>query len=243
MMAKQFRHDFSRRSQASELMDGDCDYETFRDCLKDLARVNRLTLAYRPTLSFLDGLLQKDLLPKDRPLHVLDVGYGYGDMLRSVADWARRRNVDVTLSGIDLNPWSAKAASEVTPAGMPIEWQTGDVLAFRPREPVDIALSALVTHHLSDAILVRFLRWQEEAARIGWFINDLHRHPVPYHAFAQASRLLRLHHFVQHDGPVSIARGFVPDDWHHALGAAGVEGANVRWWVPFRLCVSRVKPQ
>ena len=222
-------------------MDGDTDYDTFRDCLKDLARVNRLTLAYRPTLFFLDRLLRQDLLPRDRTVHVLDVGYGYGDMLRTVAGWARRRNIDVKLSGIDLNPWSARAAGEATPASMPIDWQVGDIFAFRPREPIDIALSALVTHHLSDDMLVRFLRWQEDATRIGWFINDLHRHPIAYHAFAQASRLLRMHHFVQHDGPVSIARAFVPGDWQQALGAAGIDGADVRWWVPFRLCVSRVK--
>ncbi|TGN67910.1 methyltransferase domain-containing protein [Paracoccus liaowanqingii] len=235
--------DFSRRSQAPELMDGESDYETFRGCLTDLARVNRLTLAYRPTLAFLDAIHRQDLFPKDRPLHVLDVGYGHGDMLRAVAGWARRRKVAVTLTGIDLNPWSAKAATEATPAGIPVTWQTGDVFALPPHEPIDISLSALVAHHFSDEMLVRFLRWQDETARIGWFINDLHRHPVPYHVFRQASRLLRLHPFVQHDGPVSIARGFVRGDWQNSLAAAGVEGADIGWWVPFRLCVSRVKPR
>ncbi|WP_410218434.1 methyltransferase domain-containing protein [Paracoccus sp. (in: a-proteobacteria)] len=202
-----------------------------------------MTLAYRPTLSFLDRLLRQGLLPEGRPLHVLDVGSGYGDMLRSVAVWARRRNLAVKLTGIDLSPWSARAAREATSDGMQIDWRTGDIFAFRPDEPVDISVSALVAHHLSDDLLVRFLRWQEDATKVGWFINDLHRHPMPYHLFAQGSRLLRLHHFVQHDGPVSIARGFVRDDWHQALDAAGVDEADIRWWLPFRLCVSRVKRQ
>ncbi|MBM3605967.1 MAG: methyltransferase domain-containing protein [Alphaproteobacteria bacterium] len=233
--------DFSRRSQAAELMDEECDFETFRDCLKDLARVNRLTLAYRPTLSFLDGLVRGGLLPQGRPLHVLDVGSGYGDMLRMVATWARRRKVAVSLTGIDLNRWSAVAARDSTPDTMTIEWRTGDVFAFQSHQPVDVVLSSLVTHHLPDDMLIRFLRWQEDTANIGWFINDLHRHPLPYHLFARASRLLRLHHFVQHDGPVSIARSFVRDDWQQALAAARVDAASVQWWMPFRLCVARVR--
>lgn len=234
--------DFSRRSDQPELMDGDSDFETFRDCLTDLSRVNRMTLAYRPTLAFLDRLHQARRLPEDRPLHILDVGFGHGDMLRKVAAWANRRRVDVRLTGIDLNPWSAMAAREAAPAVTNIEWRTGNVFDVREESPVDIILSALVTHHMSDDMLVRLLRWQEDEAALGWFVNDLHRHPVPYHVFALGSRLLRLHRYVQHDGPVSIARSFRRGDWNQLLAKAQTS-AEVTWWMPFRLCVSRVKPR
>jgi SAM-dependent methyltransferase len=243
MMARPARPDFSRRSQAAELMDGDCDYDTLRDCLVDLARVNRLSLGYRPTLAFLDRLWRGGHLPEHRPLHVLDVGFGYGDTLRKVAVWGRRRNVRLKLTGIDLSPWSALAAREATPRDMPIDWRTGDVFDFDPAEPVDVTLSALVAHHLSDDQLVRFLRWQETTAALGWFVNDLHRHPVPFYLFPGLSRLLRMHRFVRHDGPVSIARAFVRDDWQGYLAAAQVDGARTEWWMPFRLCVSRIKPR
>lgn len=233
--------EFPRRSEAEEWMDGDCDYDTFRDCLTDLARVNRMTLAYRPTLSFFDRLHAEGHLPQGRPLNVLDVGFGQGDMLRKVAAWANRRGVPVTLTGIDLSPWSAKAARDATLTGLQIDWRTGDVFAFRPARPVDVILSALVAHHMPDDAVIRFLRWQEETARIGWFVNDLHRHRFSYHGFKVASRLLRMHPFVQHDGPVSIARSFVRQDWARHLSAAGVQGARVEGWMPFRLCVSRVR--
>jgi len=235
--------DFLRRSDVAELMDGDCDYETFRDCLIDLSRVNRMTLAYRPTLAFLELLHDAGRLPKNRPLHILDVGCGYGDMLREVAAWAHRKKVEVKLTGIDLSPWSALAAREATSTETEIAWLTGDVFAYRPDVPADVILSALLTHHLPDDMLVRFLRWQEDAAQIGWFVNDLHRHPVPYHVFAKASRLLRLHRFVQHDGPVSISRSFRKADWQQFLQSAQITGADVAWWMPFRLCVSHVQPR
>jgi SAM-dependent methyltransferase len=238
------RPDFSRRSGAPELMDdASCDYDTFRDCLVDLARVNRLTLAYRPTLGFLDGLWRAGRLPHGRPLRILDAGSGYGDTLRQVARWAKQRGVAVALEGVDLSPWSARAAREATPPGNLVHWHTGDVLQHRPEAPVDLVISSLFTHHLPDDALLRFLNWMENTAALGWFVNDLHRHPLPYHLFAHASRALRMHRFVQHDGPVSITRGFTAAEWRGLLVQAGIPpaAAGVTWWMPFRLCVDRLR--
>lgn len=234
--------DFSRRATTPELMDTEaCDFPTFRDCLVDLARVNRLTLAYRPTLGFLDRLADAGRLPDDRPLRILDVGSGYGDMLREIFAWSRRRGIDVVMEGVDLNPWSARAAHEATPAEIPVTWRTGDAFAQSTSPPADIVISSLFTHHLDDAAIVRFLSWMEATARMGWFVNDLHRHPLPYHVFARASRVLGMHRFVQHDGPVSIARSFRKKDWLRFLDEAGVpvDAVEIAWWTPFRLCVSR----
>ncbi|MBC8128853.1 MAG: methyltransferase domain-containing protein [Rhizobiaceae bacterium] len=236
--------DFSRRATTPELMDTeDCDFATFRGCLVDLARVNRLTLAYRSTIAYLDRLERSARLPKGRALEIIDVGSGYGDMLRRVAAWAARRNIQVQLTGIDLNPWSAEAAREATPVEVPVVWRTMDVFDFRPDTRPDLVISSLFTHHLDDAALVRFLVWMEETASIGWFVNDLHRHELPYRVFATASRAMRAHRFVQNDGPISITRSFVAEDWRALLTAARIpaKGTRVDWWMPFRLCVSRVR--
>jgi len=83
----------------------------------------------------------------------------------------------------------------------------------------------------------------EATARRGWFVNDLHRHAVPYHFFRSFARAARFHRFVQHDGPVSVARAFVRSDWDRLLAEASIarETVDVRWWVPFRLTVQRLK--
>jgi len=236
--------DFSLRSEATELMDDDrTDLETFRACLVDLAKVNRLTLAYRPTIAFLDRLARSGALPKGRPLSILDVGSGYGDMLRKIDKWAERRGVAVSLTGIDLNPWSAQSAKEATSASRSIEWVTANVFDYRPQAHIDVIVSSLFTHHLDAATVVRFVSWMETTARQGWFINDLHRHPIPYHVFRAASRALGYHHFVQHDGPVSIARAFDFADWRRTLEAAGLApgAAAIEWRFPFRICVTRIR--
>jgi SAM-dependent methyltransferase len=236
------RPDFSRRSEWTELMDADdTDYETFRACLVDLAKVNGVTLAHGPTLAFLDTLRRSGRLPTDRPVTVLDVGSGYGDLIRAIDAWAQRHDVQIALTGVDLNPWSAKAARTATDPARPISWATSNI--FDHSGGADIVVSSLFTHHLTDVQVARFLEWSEAETRIGWFVNDLHRHPFPYYGFALLARVARWHRFVRHDGPVSIARAFQAADWTRLIAAAGLApgAAKVAWRFPFRLCVSRIK--
>jgi SAM-dependent methyltransferase len=232
--------DFSRRAHLSELMDGPSGYAEFRDCLRDLEKVNRATFAYRPTLKWLEQFAGAD----DGPLHILDVGCGGGDMLRRIEAWARSRGLAVQLTGIDLNPYSARAACELT-RGSSIEWVTGDVLAYRPSIPIDLVISSLFTHHLNDAEIVNFVSWMERVAGRGWFINDLHRKIAPYYGFKALAWVMRWHRFVRHDGPVSIRRSFLREDWEAYCAAAGLRASDVRIdeMRPARLCVSRVKPR
>ncbi len=236
--------DFSRRNELSELMDAeDTDFFTFRECLVDLAKVNRLTFAYRPTLSFFKQLAKSGALPRHRAISVVDVGSGSGDMLVRIDRWATAHGYKIDLVGVDLNPWSAKTAAILAQGNPRLHFATANIFDYQPAAPIDIVISSLFTHHLNNDAIVKFLRWMAANARIGWFVNDLQRHPVAYHAFKQASHALGFHRFVQHDGPVSIARAFSAADWRDLLGAADIAGANIKAYAPFRLCVSQIKPK
>jgi len=234
--------DLSHRADPADLpewMDEPCSYEDFRSCLIDLAQVNRLTLASRPTLHWLDRLFAAH--PPTEPLRIVDVGSGGGDMLRQIAGWAKHRAVQVQLTGIDLNPHAARAARELTPANMDIDWITGD--AFSYTQTADVILSSLFTHHLPEPEIVRFLAWMEAVARRGWFINDLVREETPLQLFTVLSRLARWHRFVRHDGPVSFRRSFREDDWRRMISAAGIPLTSItlQRWTPGRLCVGRLQ--
>lgn len=230
--------DFSRRispRELPELMDGDCAYEDFRDCLRSLERVNRWLLGYRPTLAWLKRLPYglRD------PIHIVDVGSGGGDLLRQIACWARKRGVAVRLTGIDLNPYAARAAAEFTPNGLGITWVTGDAMVYRPEKPIHIVVSSLMAHHLEDEEIVVLLRWMEATVQVGWFINDLERSEWSSRMFGW----MRWHWLVRHDGPVSFRRAFRKEDWVRLLAAAEVpqESVTVERWRPGRLCVGRWK--
>jgi SAM-dependent methyltransferase len=235
--------DFSRRAELSELpelMDEPCSREVMRACLSDLARVNRWFLAYRPLLTWLDSL---GLRANSSPVRILDVGCGYGDGLRRIEQWATERNIPVELTGCDLNPDTIAIAAEASPATSRIKWIAADVFSNRNQRPLDIVVSSLFTHHLSEPQIVHFLTWMESNAQAGWFINDLSRASIPYRLFKAFAKAANLHPFVQHDGPVSIARAFIPEDWRRMCAAARLAepDISIRSFTPARLCVARQK--
>lgn len=217
-------------------MDGDAvSQHDFTACMADLAQVNTVTLARRPTLAFVADALAR--IP-GVPL-ILDVGFGAGDMLRAIAVMLRKQGRAARLVGIDLNPRSEAAARGMTPAALEVSWRTGDAFAWPEGDPPDLVISSLVTHHMDDDEIVRFLAWMDATARHGWFVNDLHRHAFAWHGFTAMATLARWHPFVRHDGPLSIARSFRRSDWDTLLARAGVTGATVEWRFPFRYCVAR----
>ncbi len=224
------------RSTQAERMDTDCaDYPDYRRCLRDLSRVNAVTLTHRPMLAWLAAQTAGR-----QSFSLLDVACGYGDALRHVAAWARRRGLAAQLTGIDLNPWAIRAAPEATndPA---IRFVQADVFAWQPDPPPDFITSAQFTHHLDGPDIVRFVRWMESTAARGWFVGDLHRHWFPHYGFPLLARLALWHRFIGHDGQISIARSFRKAEWDALLAEAGLAPgeASVTWHVPFRICVAR----
>ena len=222
-----------------ELMDGDCSYEDFRDCLRSLEQINRWLMGYRPTLAWLKKLPHGLRLP----VHIVDVGCGGGDLLRQIAGWARSFGIAVQLTGIDLSPYAARAAAESTPKELGITWVTGNALVYRPEKPVDIVVSSLMAHHLEDEEIVALLRWMEANAKVGWFINDLERSGRSSRMFGWVERIAGWHRFVRHDGQVSFRRAFREEDWVRLLEASEVprQAVTVEHWRPGRLCVGRWK--
>lgn len=203
--------------------------------LHDLAAVNRLTLAYRPTLAFLEATLG------ERPhLRLLDVGFGDGDMLRVIAHWVRRRGITAELTGIDLNPRSAASAEAATPADMSIRYLTGNYPSLAG-EHFDVIVSSLVAHHMTETELIAFLEFMEREAAVGWFVNDLHRHGFAYLGFPILARIMRWHPIVRSDGQLSIARSFRADEWNALLVRAEISHVKVQRRFPFRLCVARTR--
>lgn len=223
--------DFSRRAAGPEIMDDDrLDAATYAAVIADLARVNSITLARRPTINWL-----KEQTKNLDSFSLLDVGFGHGDMLRAIAAWARGAGKRVRLVGVDLNPRSAPAAMAATGPADGIEYVTGQAedIDFKP----DFIISSLVAHHMTDAELAGFIGWMQGTAARGWLINDLHRHPLAWAGFQVLAWIFRWHPIVRHDGALSVRRALVRSDWARLLKLAETS-ADVRWHIPFRWTVA-----
>ncbi|MXO76201.1 methyltransferase domain-containing protein [Altererythrobacter aerius] len=224
------------RATDDELMDDPAlGADTYTAVLHDLAQVNTVTLARRPTLRFLERAIGTRA-----SFTLLDVGFGDGDMLRAIARWAGRRGIAARLVGIDLNPRSVDAARQATPGGLGIDYRTGDYAGLAG-EGWDFVVSSLVAHHMSHDQLVAFLRFMEREAVVGWLVNDLHRHGFPYAGWPLLAGLMRWHPVVRRDGHLSIARSYRPREWPPILAEAGVRRARVVRRFPFRLCVESIQ--
>ena len=232
--------DSARRSAQSEILDGRVETGDLAKILADLARFNGAMLGHWPVLRWLDRAVQN--IPADRPLTLLDIGCGYGDLLRAVRRWARKRGRSMTLIGIDLSPQVIDIARGATDASDDIVYHAADIFNFAPATPLDFVTTSLVAHHLSDEMIVRFLRWMETYARRGWVIYDLQRSRVPFYFIALAGALLRLHPVVTYDGRISVARSLTRGEWRQRIADAGIpaEAVDLRWFM-FRFAIGRLK--
>lgn len=226
--------DLTARTIAEEQMDApDLDPAVYAAVLTDLGQVNRVVMTARPTLAFLARATKGR-----KRFSLLDVGFGDGGMLRTIARWAGKRGIEAELHGVDLNANSvavAQAASE----GFAIDYHAGD---YADQPEADFIISSLVAHHMSHDQIVSFVAHMERHAAAGWFINDLLRSNFAYRGYPLLAWAMRWHPIVRADGQLSIARSYRPDEWPPILAEAGVApgAARILKPFPFRLCVERL---
>src|SRR3984957_3148247 len=158
---KEASRDLSRRSAEIEWLDGaDVSPQELALVLHDLARFNGAMLGHWPAIDWLRDAT-KDA-PKEVALTLVDVGCGYGDLLRAIRRWARKRDLTIRLIGLDLNRETIRIAQAATDDTDEIRYCVMEVFDFVPAVPIDFVVSSLVTHHMSDDLIVKFLRWMEE---------------------------------------------------------------------------------
>jgi SAM-dependent methyltransferase len=218
------------------------DDDRLRGALRDLRRINRLLGGRRATNVLLDPVLRR------RPVvRVLDVGTGSGDYLAHLVRRGARTGTHVEAVGVDLNPVTVghgRAWLDYTlppPLRQQARLEVADARALPyPDDAFDVAHAALFLHHFYGADAVQLLREMDRVSRLGIIVNDLHRHPLAYVGIWTLSRALRLAPMVQHDGPVSVARGFRRSELTALAGQAGLPAPRVRWHWAFRWTLSTV---
>jgi 2-polyprenyl-3-methyl-5-hydroxy-6-metoxy-1,4-benzoquinol methylase len=234
--------DLSHRRDEPEWLDGaDLNPAELEAVLRDLATFNQVFLGHYPLLHWL-GQAVRAAAGHGAPLTIVDIGCGYGDLLRAIRRWARRRKLDLNLIGVDLNPETIRIARAATDAADLIDYKAADVFELASTTPVDLMISSLVTHHFSDHEIAEFLRRMETTARRGWAICDLQRNRLLYHFIGLSSRLARFHPMITHDGQLSVARSLTRREWQQRITEAGLSASDVsiRWFL-FRFLIGRLR--
>jgi len=224
-----------------ELLDrpGNSDPE-IRESLRDLERLNRYFGGVRTVLLHLRRMIGAG--PQD-PIAVLDVATGGADIPRAICRWARRRGLAVRVEALDRSHQAVAAAAEWS-AGFPeirVRQAEAPPLPY-PDRSFDYAISSLFLHHLTEAQGVRVLREMSRVARGGLVVSDLARSRPARILTAMATRLLSPNRLTRHDGPMSILRGFRPEELQRMAGMAGLSGAGTTRHPWFRIALVAESP-
>jgi len=92
-------------------------------------------------------------------------------------------------------------------------------------------------HHFTQEESARILAGLGGLVREGIVVNDLHRHPVAYHAIRLLTRLFSQSRLVRNDAPLSVRRAFRAADLDDLRARCGFPRFRYRWRWAFRyLC-------
>jgi hypothetical protein len=190
--------------------------------LRNVARANRW---FGGAAAVLHGLrlLLREAAP-GRPLTLLDLGTGAGDLPRRAARWARRRGHVLHPLGLEL---SRPAAALAGTAGVPCAVACAGAPPLRPRS-VDIVLVSQVAHHFCRDSAIRLFRTCDALARFGVVVADLRRGRLGPLAFRLGAAALRFDPITVADGVTSIRRGYTPAELKALLAEAGVRASVQR---------------
>ena len=222
--------DFSRRSYQPELLDGDgIPFEAIAKNMSELDFINRWLGGHAITLA---GV--KALAGDKEEISVCEIGCGGGDNLQAIQRWCRTQNIRLTITGIDINADCIAIAKQKFSAGesrfITSDYQLVDLRKQKP----DITFASLFCHHFTDEQLKKVFVWMSSNARIGFFINDLHRHPLAYHSIKLLTGIFSHSYLVKNDAPLSVLRGFKRKDWEAILKEAGIGDYRLDWRWAFR---------
>lgn len=224
----------SRRSEATEIMDNfSMEGEILRDALDKIAGINRLLGGNKISIQGVNALLRSG---KERgEIRILDVGCGNGDMLRTLADFAIKKQFKFHLTGIDANSFTIGYARQLSENYENIHFQCADIFEeIHSENNYDLILCTLTLHHFKDEEILKLIRSFKEKSRLGIVINDLQRSSLPYYLFIALCFIFRLNKMSKQDGLVSILRGFKKADLQQYSKQLNLKNTTIRWKWAFR---------
>ena len=223
---------FSHRSKEKELLDG--NNIGFKDISRNLKELDFINAHLGGHAITIHGF--KNLLGNRTKISVCEIGCGGGDNLNALEKFCRKNGIEVQFIGIDMNPECIEYARSNIPNKNTC-FMLSDYKKVHFDTRPDIIFSSLFCHHFSDTELIEMLHWMKIHSTIGFFINDLQRHPLAYHSIRLLTRLFSRSYLVKNDAPLSVLRAFKKNEWEKLLAKAQISGYAIKWKWAFRYLI------
>jgi len=178
-------------------------------------------------------------IKEDRPITVLDVATGSGDIAVRLPEFAAFEGKQLQVIGLDLHGGTLKEARRFTQGHLPLV--QGDALSLPFADAsIDIVITSMFLHHLPTELAVAALREMNRVARVGIIAADLirdrraHRWVVLFTLLADR--------MVAHDARVSVKQAFTIAEAEELAKAAGLR-ATVSQHFGHRFIISALKSE
>ena len=222
------------RTRVDEWMDDPAlAADRHRAALAGLRRLNRISGVSRAMFRQLARLATT--LPAGRPLRVLDVASGSGDLPIDWLRMANRRGIPLSLTALDRSELAMQTACEAArAANVPLGTVCRDCLIDGLPSGFDVVTSSLFMHHLDPPEVSRLIQEMWRVSGRAIVICDLERSRLNLVMIAAAARLVTRSDVVHFDASASVRAAYTRGEFtmllHQALGF----GAPVNMSVPCR---------
>nr|WP_293872534.1 methyltransferase domain-containing protein [Flavobacterium sp.] len=223
-----------QRTHQFEIMDDFAlEGEVLREALDKIARINQLLGGNKLTLQGVKSLIKCVAISKE--LTIVDVGCGNGDMLRILANYGKKNNLNFRLIGVDANNFTINHARDLSANYATITYRNEDIFEQSFQElRYDILLCTLTLHHFNNEQIIKLLNIFKLNSKLGIVINDLQRSQVSYRLFQALCFVFKLNKMSKEDGLVSILRGFKKDELVAFSKQLGFKKYTIYWKWAFR---------
>ncbi len=221
-----------RRSTAKEFMDDiNIQEKDLEDSFRFIKFINRYGGGRRVVVKALEELLKN--WPKDKPVEILDVGCGIGDIGTAISKWATTKGLDIRYLGLDRSARILQLA-ETQSTGNNIRYMNGDLFDAEIPE-ADFVIASMLLHHLTEQEIPHAITHLLNKARSALIINDLRRSIFSYFVCYLLTRFVK-NEICRNDALLSVRKGFRLEETESLLDRLNISGI-VKKRLGFRLSV------
>jgi len=171
-------------------------------------------------------------LPKDRELFIVDIGCGGGDGMIAMQQFLQKKGIKARMMGLDANEKAIEYAKIRCKNHPDFIWECKPFQEVDLKE-ADVIHCCLFAHHFYEGDLKALVRLLT-SAKLGFVVNDLHRHWFAYHSISILSQLFSRSYLLKNDARLSVAKGFSKQELVELFSGIPVHDLNIAWKWAFR---------
>ncbi|MBU1106691.1 MAG: methyltransferase domain-containing protein [Candidatus Riflebacteria bacterium] len=220
----------AQRSAEKEFMDNpEFQGEDLIESFRFIKLVNQFGGGRMAVLNCMKKALKN--IPPEKPISVLDVGCGIGDMAATVISWGRANGRKIRYYGLERSPYIIDEARRLQHCEN-ITFIQGDLFDADIPE-VDLTMISMVLHHFDDTDVVAAIKHLTARSRIALLINDLERSKASYLICKLLAVGMR-NPQSRYDALLSIRKGFTVEEMQKLIQQAGCS-ASLRSGLGWRI--------